>query len=222
MIERYRDGIGLERCAECLRLSGDCECAVYAGQVYAARKGTMRLFDVDHVGCYLDTIGHRVEKDSDGLERRMVDLTLRVQPFTVELAQALHGDVRALLFTLNDAAPKRIVKAAAFALTVPNQTITVRPVPELDDGALVLMDVEITGIRARTEKGVDGYACVFDASVGPVSARELEAFTAWHTEQRFLTTHPQQPLLDFAGAPEPEPAGPRPIRNRRQAREASA
>lgn len=182
----------------------------------------MRLFDQDHVGCYLDTIGHRVEK-VDGLERRMVDLTVRVQPFTVQLAQALHGDVRALLFSLGDATPKPLIHSVKFDLTYPNQTITVRPLAEADDGALVLMDVEISGIRARTEKGVDGYALVFDASLGPVSARELEAFTAWHTEQRFLTCHPQQPVLDFAGAPDDAPpAPPKPARGpRRLAREAS-
>ena len=56
----------------------------------------MRLFDEDRIGCYLDHIGHRVEKASDGEPRAMIDLTLRVQPFTPELAGAFDPDVRAL------------------------------------------------------------------------------------------------------------------------------
>lgn len=160
----------------------------------------MRLFDDDHIGCYLDDIGHRVEKTKDGKEIRMVDLTLRVQPLTVELAHALDEDVRALLFTLGDALPKDKIKAIHFALSVPRQAVSVRLVPEADDGALLLTDAEISGVRARVEKGVDGYALVFYVSVGPIGARDLEYFVGWHTQQRFLTFHPQEPVLDFSGA----------------------
>ena len=81
----------------------------------------MRLFDVDKVGCYLDAIGHRVEKTKDGKEIKMVDLTLRVQPFTSELAVAFDPDVRALLFNMGDALPRQKLKAIHFALTVPKQ-----------------------------------------------------------------------------------------------------
>ena len=167
----------------------------------------MRLFDDDSVGCYLDDIGHRVEKTKDK-ENRMVDLTLRVQPFGAELAQALDPDVRALLFT--EALPKNKIKAIHFALTVPRQAVTVRLVPGSDDAALLFTDVEITGLRARVEKGVDGYALVFYASLGPLGARELEYVCAWHTQQRFVTFHPQEPALDFAAAREDGTAPPTP------------
>ena len=169
----------------------------------------MRFFDDDDIGCYLDDIGHRVEKTKDGKELRMVDLTLRVQPFTAELAHALDGDVRALLFTLGDALPKDKIKAIHFALTVPRQALTVRLLPESDGAALLLSDAEISGLRARTEKGVDGFALVFYVSVGPIGARDLEYFVGWHTQQRFVTFHPQEPVLDFDHAPEPAAAPPR-------------
>jgi hypothetical protein len=178
----------------------------------------MRFFDDDHVGCYLDDIGHRVEKTKDGKEIRMVDLTLRVQPFTVALAAALDADVRALLFTMGEALPKDKIKAIHFALTVPRQAVSVRLLPDADDGALLLSDAEISGVRARLEKGVDGYALIFYVSVGPIGARDLEYFVGWHTLQRFVTFHPQEPVLDFSGASEAAPNG----RPRRVARPAAA
>ena len=167
----------------------------------------MRVFDDDKIGCYLDDIGHRVEKTKDGKEIRMVDLTLRVQPLTAELAQALDPDVRALLFNMGDALPKGKIKAIHFALVVPRQALTVRLVPESDDAALLIPDVEISDVRARVEKGVDGYALVFYASFGPVSARDLEYLCTWHTQQRFVTFHPQEPALNFEGAAEPATTG---------------
>jgi len=181
----------------------------------------MRFFDEDKVGCYLDDIGHRVEKTKDGAEMRMVDLTLRVQPFTVELAAALDLDVRQLFFTMNDALPKSKLKAIHFRLPVPKQALTVFLVPEDEVGQILIPDVEITDPRARTEKGVDGFGLVFYASFGPVGTRELELICAWHTEQRFVTFHPQEPALDFAGKTD---AGPEPARRtpRRNAKPASA
>jgi hypothetical protein len=168
----------------------------------------MRLFDDDKVGCYLDDIGHRVEKTKDGKENRMIDLTLRVQPLTAELAGSLDADVRALLFTMNEAIPKSKIRAIHFNLSVPRQALTVQVVPESDEGALHILDVEISDIRARTEKGVDGYALVFYASFGPVGTNELDFVTRWHTQQRFVTFQPQEPALNFAGdADAATPAG---------------
>jgi|SRR5580765_722249 len=160
----------------------------------------MRLFDDDKVGVYLDAIDHRVERTSDS-ETKMVDLTLRVQPFTPELAASLDPDVRALLFTLTDATPKPKIKALDLALTVPRQMLAIYALPETNNG-LVLSDCEISGWRARTEKGVDGFALVFYVSYGPASPAELEYVCDWLTEQRFITFHPQAPVLDF-GAKDP-------------------
>lgn len=198
MPDSYTDGIGVWRCLTCLKPQ-PCDCAYHAQRLHSARKANMRFFDDDHIGCYLDDIGHRVEKTKDGKELRMVDLTLRVQPFTVELAEALDTDVRALLFNLGDALPKGKIKALHFNLPVTRQAIGVRLLPEAEEGALLIADAEITDVRARVEKGVDGYALVFYASFGPVGKAELEYVVGWHTQQRFLTFHPQEPALDFAG-----------------------
>jgi hypothetical protein len=180
----------------------------------------MRLFDDDHVGCYLDDIGHRVDK-VDGTEVKMVDLTLRVQPFTPVCAGSLDPDVRALLFSLGDATPKPKLKEVKFKLTVPRQQLAIRVLPELDEG-LVLCDCEVTDVRARTEKGVDGFALVFYVSYGPASPRELEYVCEWLTQQRFVTFQPQQPALDFAAQEPAEDAAPAPPRRRGRTRRVQA
>ena len=158
----------------------------------------MRLFDDDRIGCYLDHIDHRVEKTKGGDEVKMVDLTLRVQPFTPELAASFDPDVRALLFSMTDGEPKPKIKALHVALTIPRQLLQVYLLPETDVSALALLEVEISDPRVRTEKGVDGFALVFYASFGPVSADELEYVCEWLTQQRFVTFSQAQPALDFA------------------------
>jgi hypothetical protein len=171
----------------------------------------MRLFDEDKIGCYLDAINHRVEKTSGGDQIKMIDLTLRVQPLTPALASALDLDAHAELFRLNDGSQKEIVKAIEFAISVPNQRMLIYAVPDIPDASLVLLDAEISGVRARTQKDVDGYALIFYVSVGPIEPDHLDYICRWHTEQRFVTFEQQQAALDF----EPPAAQP-PQRQRRR------
>jgi len=203
------DAFGVSRCRHC-GIVQPCG-RNHPDTAPTERPALMRLFDVDTIPCYLDAIDHRLEKRKDQ-ETKVIDLTLRVQPFTPELAAALDPDVRALLFTLTDARPKPKIKAVQFALTIPRQALTVHRLPELD-GSIVFTDCEIDDVRARTEKGVDGLALIFYATYGPASPRDLEYVCDWHTQQRFVSFHPQAPTLDFAGADEPEaelpPAPPR-------------
>jgi hypothetical protein len=177
----------------------------------------MRLFDTDRVGCYLDAVGLRLEKTKDA-EHKVIDLTLRVQPFTPELAQSLHPDVRTLLFTLGNATPKPLLKAVELKLPgpLPKQHLDCYLLPEeLDGAAFALLDAEISDPRVRTEKGVDGYALVFYATIGPVGRDELEFVTAWYTQQRFVTFREAQATMDFAGKTEGETEAPKPRRGRK-------
>ena len=168
----------------------------------------MQFIDLDKVGVYLDAVGLRLEKTKD-TEHKVIDLTLRVQPFTAELAAALDPDVRALLFNLTDAAPKPKLKAAELKLPVPRQHIDVYLLPSEQSNAhaqITLLDADISDPRVRTEKGVDGYALIFYATFGPVGREELEYVVNWYTQQRFLTFRQAQPTLaledkDTAPAP---------------------
>jgi hypothetical protein len=135
----------------------------------------------------------------------MIDLTLRVQPFTHALALTLEADVTAELFRLGDGSQKEIVKAIEFAIAVPNQRILIYAVPDIPDPSMVLIDAEISGVRARTQKDVDGYALVFYVSVGPVARDQLDYVCRWHSEQRFCTFEKQQPVLDFEVNEAPRP-----------------
>ena len=219
----YVDGVGARRCHFCLNLEAhghraQCRARAHSAPPSSPTKGrtTMRLFDQDKVGCYLDAVGLRLEKTKDH-EHKVIDLTLRVQPFTPELATALDPEVRALLFTMTDATPKPKVKACDLKLNVPNQHLDVYllPMEESNDKAQIcLLDAEISDPRVRTEKGVDGYALIFYATIGPLGRDELEYVTNWYTQQRFITFRQAQATMDFAGksdeaAPEEKPRYPR-------------
>jgi hypothetical protein len=161
----------------------------------------MRFFDHDKIGCYLDAIRHRVEKGTAGNpDRKLVDLRLRVQPFTPDLAALMHRDVKSLLFT-KDGAERRLVKAIDFDLPVPDQQLQIFSVPDTDHVALALDAAAISKIRARAQKDVDGFALLFTVTVYPVLGAELEYLKRWHTEQAFVTFEAQQPdLLDAPAA----------------------
>ena len=158
----------------------------------------MRFFDTDRVGAYLDAVTLRLEKTKD-TEHKVIDLTLRVQPFGSELAMSLHPDVRALLFTGDeDGTPKPLLKAVELRMPdVPHQHIACEVLPEDGVSTFTLRDVEVSDPRVRTEKGVDGYALIFYATVGPVGRDELEYVVNWYTQQRFLTFAEAQVPLDF-------------------------
>ena len=178
---------------------------------------SMRFFDTDRVGAYLDAVTLRLEKTKD-TEHKVIDLTLRVQPFGSELAASLHPDVRALLFTGDaDGAPKPLLKAVELRLTdVPHQHIECALLAEDSVGIFTLRDAEISDPRVRTEKGVDGYALIFYATIGPVGRDELEYVVNWYTGQRFLTFSEAQVPLNFDGEGADESAAPPPPTRRRR------
>jgi hypothetical protein len=190
--------------------------------LYPLLKGDrpMRFFDVDRVGAYLDAVTLRLEKTKD-TEHKVIDLTLRVQPFDSTLAAALHPDVRALLFTGDsDGTPKQLLKAVELRLSdVPHQHIECWLLAEDSGSVFTLRDAEISDPRVRTEKGVDGYALIFYATIGPVGRDELEYVVNWYTQVRFLTfTEAQVPLnFDDEGADE-SAAPPPPARRSRRPR----
>jgi len=176
---------------------------------------TMRFFDVDRVGAYLDAVTLRLEKTKD-TEHKVIDLTLRVQPFSADLANALHPEVRALLFTLTDGTPKPLLKSVELRIAdVPHQHIECALLPEDSIGAFTLRDAEVSDPRVRTEKGVDGYALIFYATIGPVGRDELEYVVNWYTQQRFVTFTEAQPVMDFDAADPPVESAP-PRRGRRR------
>lgn len=160
-------------------------------------RSPMRFFDCD-VPVYLDAVTLRLDKKT---EDKLVDLTLRVQPFDADLAEALHPDVRALLFT--GTTPHPLVKAVELRVAVDTQHIECSQSADEPIGLFTLREVEISDPRVRTEKGVDGLALVFYATLGPVGRDELEQIVHWYTQVRYLTFNEAQAMLTFDAPPPP-------------------
>lgn len=172
----------------------------------------MRLFDMDAVGVFLDTYSPRGEKTTEG-ETAVLDLTLRVQPFTPALATSFDTRVRAKIFSLSEATQDPMIAELKLrGIDPPKQDVTVFLLPENKRAAVAFFDVECSDFRVRAEKGVDGYALVFYATVGPLGAEELEEIYKWHRQQRFLTFNKSQSVLNFEAKSEDKAAAPAPPR----------
>jgi hypothetical protein len=146
----------------------------------------MKLFDVGKVGCYCEAITHSTERRKDG-EHKVIQLSLKVEPFDVKLATALSPVVRATLFKLGNAEPHEHLRRVSFGLGVPRQRMEVFATPDIPTGKLLIDDVRIGEIYARTSNNARTYSLVFKAIWGPASAKELEAAEAWRNTMAFVT-----------------------------------
>lgn len=154
----------------------------------------MRLFEVNKVGMFLDNIGHGIEVRS-GDEVKIVTLTLRVQPFSAELATAIEHGVRVTLFKLNTTDPQPHLKRVDFRLGVPRQQLLVFAAPDTKKASICFDQAKVVTTYARTEKNLNDYAFVWKVSFGPVGKLELEYLQDWLLGQRFVTTEAAEPGL---------------------------
>jgi hypothetical protein len=160
----------------------------------------MKLFTVPKVPCCCDAVTHRLERRKDH-EVKVVDLTLRVQPFTAQLAAALdpkeYAFVKRYLFKQSDGSAIVDLKAAEFRLPNGRQKLSVFPASDIATPSIVFDQVKVMKLRVRTQKNVDGWALVVKVSFGPASKQELEAVSGWYTEQRAVTFDEAEPSLEF-------------------------
>jgi len=165
---------------------------------------SQRLFAVSKIGLFLDSITHGTE-ERRGEEVKIVTLTLRAQPFDATMAIALDdgigGDshVRSTLFKLDHPDPRPMLRRVDFALGCPRQELYVYASPDTPNASILLGQVKIGHVYARTEKNVNGFALVFRASLGPVGRAELEFVQEWLLGQKFVTFEQSEPnLFDVA------------------------
>ena len=174
----------------------------------------MRLFELAKIPMYCDQITHGIESRS-GDEVKIVTLTLRVQPFSAELATAIERSVRATLFKLNHPEPQPHLKRVEFRLGVPRQKLIVFAASDTTTPSICFDQTKIVQTYARTQKDVNGYAFVVKLSFGPVGKTELEYLQDWLLGQRCVTTEAAEPGLfaedDEDDAFEPEPQRPAPM-----------
>lgn len=163
---------------------------------------SQRLFSVPKVGLFLDSYRPAIEKRR-GEETKVLQLTLRVQPFDAKLATAIDdgvgedSNVRATLFKLGHPDPKPHLDRVDFALGCPRQNLTIYASPDTQDARIQLQQVKIAGTYARTEKGINDYGFVFKATFGPVGRDEQEYIHEWYLSQRFVSFEEAEPLMEF-------------------------
>lgn len=162
---------------------------------------SQQLFAVNKVPLFLDSYRPGLEKRR-GEDIKVLKLTLRLQPFDAKLARAVDdgvgGDsnVRATLFKLNDAEAKPHLERIQFALGCQRQNLIVFASTDTEASRILFEQAKITGTYARTEKGVNDYAFVLNATFGPVGRDQLEYIHAWHLSQRAVTFEESEPLLE--------------------------
>ena len=163
---------------------------------------TQRLFNVPKVGLFLDKYIPSMEKRRDG-EVKIFTLTLRVQPFDAKLALSIDdgvgedSNVRPTLFMMGHPDPKPHLQRVNFSIGCPRQNMAIFASSDTAEARILFQQVRIGGTYARTEKNVNGYAFVFQASLGPVSRQEQEYIHEWMLSQRFVTFEESEPSLEF-------------------------
>jgi hypothetical protein len=159
---------------------------------------SQRLFSVPKVGLFLDSYKPAIEKRR-GEEVKVIQMTLRLQPFDGKLARAIDdgvgedSNVKVTLFKMGDGEAKPHLDRVDFALGCQRQQMTIFASPDTEEARLCFDQVKISGTYARTEKGVNDYAFVFKATFGPVGRNELEYIHDWHLGQRFVTFEEAEP-----------------------------
>lgn len=160
----------------------------------------MKLFSVAKVPMYCEGISHRIERRKAG-DAKVVDLALKVQPFTAQLAAALdsaeYGFVKRLLFKQSDATPVRDFKDVGFKLPVGRQKLICFASPDTTKASIALDQVKVTKLRVRGQKDGDSWVLYVHASFGPLGKAELEYVNAFYAEQRFVTFEEAEPSLEF-------------------------
>lgn len=160
----------------------------------------MDLFTVAKIPVYCEGIAHRLEKRR-GDEVKVVDLTLKLEPFTPQLASALdqdeYGFIKRALFKIGDASPVTDVRAIEFRAPSERQQLICFASPNTEVPSIALDQCKVTKIRARCQKDASGWVLYLHVSFGPLGKSELEYVNAFYTEQRFVSWSAAEPSLDF-------------------------
>jgi hypothetical protein len=162
-----------------------------------------RLFSVPKVGLFLDAVKYASEKRRDDTVKIM-KASFRLQPFDAKLATAIddglsdNSGVRAALFKLSSVEPKPHIERLNFSLSCPRQNMEIFATPDTDESRVMLLQVKIGGVYARTQKDLDGYAFCFDASFGPLDRATLEFMLLWFQGQMFVNFTEAEPSLEFS------------------------
>jgi hypothetical protein len=164
---------------------------------------SQRLFKVGKVSVFLDGYSPHLEKRKGSGEVKVLTLTCRVQPMDAKLAQAVDdgvgGDsnVRPTLFRLNDAEAKPHLKRVNFELGCGRQNLVLYASTDTVESRMALLQAKISGVYARTQKNINGFAFIFKATFGPVDRVQQEYVHEWMLTQRAVTFEEAEPMLEM-------------------------
>lgn len=159
----------------------------------------MQLFTVGKVPMYCEGITHRLERRKDR-DVKVVDLSLKVQPFSAQLAAALdaeYGFVKRTLFKVTNGDPVVDLRSVEFKLPAERQQLHCYAAPDTDVASIMFDQVKVTKIRARSAKDGTGWTLLVHVSFGPCDKAELAYVNDFYTGQRFVTWEQAEPSLDF-------------------------
>lgn len=160
----------------------------------------MKLFTVGKIPMYCESITHRLERRKDH-DVKVVDLTLKIEPFNAQLAAAMdqdeYGFVKRVLFKLADGEPNVDLRVVEFRPPGERQNLICYATPDSPEASIGLVHAKVTKIRARGSKDAQGWTFYVRVSIGPLSKTELEYVNAWYTEQRFVVWEAAEPSLEF-------------------------
>lgn len=162
-----------------------------------------RLFSVPKVGMFIETYGPSTEKRRDE-QATIVKMVLKLQPFDAKLATSMddglndNSGVRAALFKLSSVEMKPHIERLDFGLSCPRQNLEIFASPDTDESRIVFLQVKIGKVYARTQRDMDGYALVVNASFGPVDRDTLEFIHGNYGKQIFINFEEAEPSLQFS------------------------
>jgi hypothetical protein len=170
----------------------------------------MHLFTTGKIPLYCEGISHRIEKRKDS-EVKVVDLTLKIEPFNAQLAAALdqdeYGFVKRTLFKLNDGDPTIDLRAVEFRPPADRQQLHCYATPDSADASICFDHVRVTKMRARSSKEATGWVFYLHVSFGPVDKTELEAVNEWYTGMKWVRFEECEPSFAFDDEHQPDPDG---------------
>jgi hypothetical protein len=160
----------------------------------------MRLFSVAKIPMYCESISHRIEQRKSGAAK-VVDLALKIEPFTPQLAAALDMDeyawIKRELFRGADASVNVDLKSATFRTPTERQLLTCYATPDSPKASIAIDQVKVTKLRVRGQKDGSGWVLYVHVSFGPLGKTELEYVNAFYAEQRFVSWDQAEPSLEF-------------------------
>src|SRR6266487_944046 len=164
----------------------------------------MRFFDDDHIPLTLDAVTFKAE-DTDEGGHTVAKLSLRVEPLTPALAEALDPELRAELFAEDTPRPK--ISALAWRVATSPQHLDCVLTDDADGtgvGAYRFADVELSEPQVKRTKDADTFALTVTATVGPLGREDLEYLVLrWLRQQRLVTFWDAQMPLPLEGVTAP-------------------